>query len=342
MMTPTRLPSLWALKMGRPESWLQVVLLLGFYYLCGVLVYGALLWFDPWFSRRCNRHLVSRIVFGQLLLLSEILMLTYLLYLQLFPFLFGRQANSLGLWVIFYQATMASFLVYGWLLVVRTNQNNRQQALRLHVETEALATSLHRTELALLEAQIEPHFLFNTLALIKRQYRHDTEAADKVMLALLHYLERAGPALRQADWNLAQELDLVARYLDILQHRFGERLRYQITQAEGSGQAKIPALVLATLVENAVRHGITPKAEGGTITITTHLAHKILHITICDDGVGLRQTSGNGLGLSTVRARLRSAYSDAANVLVEPNVPCGVRVSITLPWKTENHVERIA
>jgi sensor histidine kinase YesM len=308
-------------------------LALSFYLLSGMLVWACQQWFDPWLVRRFASSLAARLVFGGLLFAAGMEMLVYVLYLRLFPLWLGREVNPPGLYQIVYKASMAALLIYGWLLFARSTASSRLQAMQLAEETSALSTALQRAELALLEAQIEPHFLFNTLALIKRQYRLDFAEADKIMAALLHYLEQAGPALRQADWNLQQELSLVQHYLDILRYRFGPRLQYTISLPEAYFQVRIPALVLATLVENAVRHGLSPKTEGGTINIAVTPQADYLQIDINDDGVGLRSSSGSGLGLSTVRARLRSSCGASAQLQVAPGHTGGVCASVRLPLK---------
>lgn len=333
------------------------VLALAFYGGTASLTWLGLCWLDPLLCRKALHALAARMALGVLLLAAGMGLLTWLVYLYLFPLLVGRAVNPPGLYEVIYKAAMVAVLVYGWMLFARTTQGARAQASGVQEETDALATALHRTELALLEAQIEPHFLFNTLALIKRQYRVDAVAAAKVMHALLHYLEQAGPALREANWCLRQELDLVSHYLDILTYRFGPRLRYSITLPPECEAARIPALVLATLVENAVRHGLTPKAEGGSVLIEVRLTElddnephaqsseqnpkqnraqtrRLVQVSVTDDGVGLRQGSGSGLGLSTVRARLQGAFGAAASLLVQPQQPSGVCASVVFPYRS--------
>lgn len=297
----------------------------------GMIVWLSSFWFDPWLCRRFEVSLMKRLLLGVLLLAGGFTALSYVFYYLLFPYLMGRFAYFAGLYAVIYSASMVGLLAYVWLLFSRTQSRELLLVDRLQEETAALSTNLHRIELALLDAQIEPHFLFNTLALVKRHYRHDAAAADEVMQALLYYLERATPAIRQADWTLAQELDLISSYLAILKHRFGSRLQYEIACPDELSDTVIPALVLATLVENAVRHGLTPKHEGGTIHILVRRHETSLSISICDDGVGLRHSSGSGLGLSTVRARLRTAFGEHANLVVEPRLPCGVRASLSFP-----------
>jgi sensor histidine kinase YesM len=225
---------------------------------------------------------------------------------------------------------------YAVLLAHRDGITQREQALRVLLNTEALGTFLDRAELSMLEAQIEPHFLFNTLAHVKRHYRIEPVTADKMLIALIDYLNRALPALRRADWTVGDELALIRAYLDILIDRFGTRLRFIVTASDESLRAQLPALTVATLVENAVRHGITPQIEGGTISVVVAVDATALRIEVRDDGAGLKAatTTGSGLGLITARARLRNAFGPQAGLTIEQLNPKGVRASISIPLRT--------
>lgn len=296
---------------------------------------GALVWlssgvFDPWLARRVSAF-GWRLLLGELVVMGGLAVLTWLVFGLLFPGLLGRPVTTPGLYRISYTTAVVFALVYGWLLFARASVGSQSTAQQLQTDTDRLAASLSRAELAMLQAQIEPHFLFNTLALIKTQYRVDPAQARRVMATLIAFLESAAPALQQDQWTLGQELALVRLYLDILRHRFGTRLTYAVEAPAASLAARLPALVMATLVENAVRHGLAPKAGDGNITIRVQDWSAALHIEISDNGVGLRQHGGSGQGLATVRARLASAFGSHASLLVEANPTGGVRAVVCVP-----------
>jgi LytS/YehU family sensor histidine kinase len=139
------------------------------------------------------------------------------------------------------------------------------------------------------------------------------------------------PALRRDDWTIGDELDLVKVYLEILEERFGPRLQFSILASDICKPVCLPALIIATLVENAIRHGLAPKAAGGMIAVTVEMHAGSLQIEVSDNGVGFRKTSGNGLGLATTQARLRSAFGGEAELTVAPRRPEGVLASIHIP-----------
>ncbi|WP_181373238.1 sensor histidine kinase [Massilia glaciei] len=294
-----------------------------------LFVWACVRFLNPVLARSFPSKLTPRMVVGLLLILVGMVVLTFAIYGLLFPAVMGRSVKPLGLIEVSYRGGMVALIVYGWLLLRDFTSTQAQQAWRLQIETDALAADCDRSELAMLEAQIEPHFLFNTLAHVKRAYRVDPNAADASLATLIDYLERALPALKRMDWTVRDELELITLYLDILEQRFGGRLRYTIDAPPAAGAFQLPALSIATLVENAVRHGLAPKAGDGAVLVKVSAGDTRLLIEVSDDGVGLRQTSGSGLGLATVRARLRGKFGNAAQLIVEPG-RVGVRAAIAI------------
>jgi LytS/YehU family sensor histidine kinase len=202
-----------------------------------------------------------------------------------------------------------------------------QKARRADAEAAALVSSgavLAREErdlqLRLLQAQIEPHFLFNTLANVRRLYRLHPDQGTQMMDSLKRYLRAALPSVRRADATLADELALVRSYLELLRMRMAERLVYTIAVDPGLGATPFPPMIVVTLVENAIRHGLEPSEHGGRIDVRAQRLGAILEVSIRDDGVGLtaQATHGTGVGLANVRRQLTGRYGAAARLRLQP------------------------
>ena len=202
---------------------------------------------------------------------------------------------------------------------------------RVSMDTEALGAGNMEARLQALQAQVEPHFLFNTLAHVKWLYRRDPERGRRMLDRLVDYLQAALPRLRQADATLGEELQLTQAYLDIHQLRIGGRLAFAIEVPDEIARLRFPPLMLLTLVENAIKHGIAPQTEGGTIVIRARADERSLRIEVRDTGAGLRQYAGTGIGLANVRARLAALFGAGARLVIEPNMPHGVVAAIEIP-----------
>ncbi len=229
--------------------------------------------------------------------------------------------------------------VSGALTVVHEAQRRERRAAGvLHeIEIGRMALERRRAEarLKLMQAQIEPHFLFNTLATVKRLFRTEPQHGASILESLMHYLRGALPRMRDDDASLGDELDLINAYLGILGVRMGERLRFSIEAPPLARGMPFPPMMLITLVENAIKHGIGRKPEGGRIDVRASFRHQRLRIEVADTGVGFAQASGTGIGLSNVRERLSVMHGDAAVLLLEHNVPQGVIASIEMPARGE-------
>src|SRR5262245_6091055 len=207
-------------------------------------------------------------------------------------------------------------------------------AARAH-ESELQRVQLERqmTEARLqsLRAQIEPHFLFNTLANVHRLYRTDPELGRRMLANFVAYLRAALPQMRYDETTLKQEVDLARAYLNVLQVRIGERLRFHLQVPDDLGALSFPPFALSTLTENAVKHGLNPLPEGGSIEIVARSANGRLTVEVADTGAGLRQTSGTGAGVANLRARLAALYGSEASLRIEANAPRGIRAAIAVP-----------
>ncbi len=203
----------------------------------------------------------------------------------------------------------------------------RQSALG----SEVLDRELAESRLQALQAQIEPHFLFNTLANVRRLCDTDLDRGLQLLDSLMRYLRIALPRLRAAQVPLGSEAELVDAYLRIHQIRMGTRLRFQIDIADALRRHPVPPLMLLTLVENAVKHGIAPSRQGGDIRIAATATDTFLELTVADTGVGFAPGSGTGTGLANTRARLTAQFGAAAQLALGRNDFGGTTATIRLP-----------
>lgn len=202
-------------------------------------------------------------------------------------------------------------------------------------EAESLQRQVVEARMAAMQAQVEPHFLFNTLASIDHLIEVDPPRASRMQKNLIALLRASMPAMRDKATNLGRELEVVRPYLEILKVRMEERLQPQVDVPEGLYSAGFPPMMLQSLVENAIKHGLEPKADGGALSVSAEVAHGKLHVSVADTGVGFARaaTAGTGTGLSNIRERLKLIYGDAAELRIAPNAPTGTRVTIVVPYK---------
>jgi hypothetical protein len=206
---------------------------------------------------------------------------------------------------------------------------------RWHTKRQALQLQATESQLRLLQAQIEPHFLFNTLANVQSLMDYEPSRAKAMLEAFTDYLRCSLGQLRATQCTVSAELDMVKSYLLLMQIRMGERLRHEIKIDEHARAALVPPLLLQPLVENAIRHGLEPKVDGGTVRITASEQGHRLTIIIEDDGMGSASQKhsgrpGSGMALDNIRARLHTRYGENASIALEL-VPAGTRVTLQLP-----------
>jgi hypothetical protein len=202
-------------------------------------------------------------------------------------------------------------------------------------EEESLKRQVVEARMAAMQAQVEPHFLFNTLASIDHLIEVDPPRASLMQKNLIALLRASMPAMREKATGLGRELEVVRPYLEILKVRMQGRLRAELSVPEGLYSAEFPPMMLQSLVENAIKHGLEPKAEGGSIAVGAEVVHGKLAVTVADTGVGFAKaaTAGTGTGLSNIRERLKLIYGDAAELRITENSPTGTRVTIVVPYK---------
>jgi len=199
------------------------------------------------------------------------------------------------------------------------------------LDTARMDREIAEARLQMLEAQIEPHFLFNTLAHVRRLYEIDPSAGASMLGNLKDYLSIALPQMRDGGSTLGREIDHMVAYLGIQQIRMGRRLAFAVDVPDGLRAMRMPSLMILTLVENAVKHGVGPRVEGGRIDVRATTAEGRLRIDVADDGRGFVQSTGGGTGLANIRARLASNYGPAAGLSLALNASGGVTATIVLP-----------
>jgi sensor histidine kinase YesM len=201
-----------------------------------------------------------------------------------------------------------------------------------------LRAQLAGAQLQALKAQLHPHFLFNTLHAISSLMHEDMEAADRMISRLGDLLRLALRSGGKQTIPLREELEFVERYLDVERIRFSDRLRTEIRVSPAALEAEVPNLILQPLVENAIRHGITPKSAGGTVRVSGECEGDILKLVVSDDGVGLdrieQNVSSSGIGLANIRERLQHLYGDGAHFSMINDAGLTVTILIPLRYST--------
>jgi signal transduction histidine kinase len=207
-------------------------------------------------------------------------------------------------------------------------------------ESEQLKRQVVEARMAAMQAQVEPHFLFNTLASIDHLIETDPPRASQMQKNLIALLRASMPTLREANQggprDLGREMAVIRPYLEILKVRMEDRLVTHIEVPDGLLSAEFPSMMIQSLVENAIKHGLEPKAEGGELTIRAEIVHGKLAVTVSDTGLGFGRaaTAGTGVGLANIRERLQLLYGATATLVVNENQPSGTKVTVTVPYKS--------
>ncbi len=236
-----------------------------------------------------------------------------------------------------YVMTTAASLVLGIVIalgaLVRQREAQAQaQALAFQLERESLERQAADARLGLLQAQIEPHFLFNTLANVQALVESGSPRAPAVLQSLIDYLRAAMPRLHDAEPTLGNELALVRAYLSLMQMRMPDRLDVRMQVDDALAGRRFPAMALLTLVENAVHHGIDPSETGGTIEIGAQPEPDGgLRLWVGDTGVGMAPDAQPGTGLNNLRARLKAFFGAGAELRLSDQSPRGLRAEILIP-----------
>jgi two-component sensor histidine kinase len=322
-------------------SWRQVIpAAIGFWYIWAalsplILRLGRTFRFE---GRRWVRNLVIHLVCGVLLAMVHDALL--LLGLSLYEVATGKGFMFFqrlpGVFLSIY--VTAGVIIY-WMILfggqaIDYNRRLREEELRASLLQSQLATA----QLQALRMQLHPHFLFNTLHAISALVPKNPEAADKMIARLSDLLRMSLDNAGAQEVLLEQELEFLRGYLDIQKTRFGNRLNVAMDVDPGALHALVPNMILQPLVENAIKHGIAPRASGGSVAITAGKRDGRLMLRIQDDGPGLGSEMGGsitfGLGLSNTRARLEQLYGSAHRFELSNSAEGGLRVDLDLPFKT--------
>ena len=247
---------------------------------------------------------------------------------------------------------LAVWWILGSMLIKITYKGRMQAEVKAAEATEtAEAESLRRqvleARMAMMQAQVEPHFLFNTLASIDHLIEFDPKRASQMQRNLISLLRASMPSMRSTDSGLRPldlELAVVRPYLEILKVRMEERLTTEIDVPDGLLSAEFPPMMIQTLVENSIKHGLEPKAEGGNLSVKAEIRHGKLAVTVADTGLGFEaaaqgSTHGTGVGLANIRERLALLYGPKASLTIANNPVGGTIVVITVPYTTHTETD---
>ncbi|MCI0436769.1 MAG: histidine kinase [Gemmatimonadetes bacterium] len=359
------------LRLPDPElSWAQrrfeVVLILGSWTVFGILQTGNLLAYSAQVGRPIPLELAMTVAFAGAAVWAALTVIVFSLARR-FPL--DRRPRSLALAVhglasagvavtevmagyaigtltgsipsempfmeLFYRGFPFNLAVY-WLIMGAAHALMFYRRLRLRdAQTAQLSSRLAQTELHLLKMQLHPHFLFNALNTISALMYRDVKAADRMIARLSELLRGALDYSSTQEVSLEEELSFLDSYLEIERARLGDRLQVEIDAPANVLDARVPHMILQPLVENAIRHGIAPRATPGHLAIRARGRRDMLDLEVSDDGIGMAagQASTGGLGLANTRARLQQLYGDAFEFETRNLPGGGFRVSLTIPFR---------
>lgn len=216
-----------------------------------------------------------------------------------------------------------------WVYIFRERESRHAAQL---ANAEAMRHQLEKNvleaRLALMQAQVEPHFLFNTLANVQHLVETDPASASGMLESLIQYLRAALPQMREDATTVGREVDMARAFLDIHRIRMGSRLEYVLEVPDAVRGRPFPPMMLISLVENAIKHGVDPCCECGTVTIRAAEEGGRLRVSVADTGEGISVKQGTGVGLSNIRERLKTLYGAGARLVIEENAPRGVVAAI--------------
>jgi sensor histidine kinase YesM len=249
----------------------------------------------------------------------------------------GPRGPFVQIWLDrFYNGLLATIVLYGTILIVNYVLESRERLARQQTETARLNEQLSKAQLSALRQQIEPHFLFNTLNAISglvREGRND--AAVSMIVGLSDFLRHVLEDSSRQQVRLQEEMEFTQKYLDIQKVRFADRLQITVDVPRELYPAQVPSLILQPMVENAVKHGIAKRAQGGSIRIAATGNNGMLTLSVCNDGPSLSanwDANDSGIGISNVRTRLKSLYGEEFALSLKNQDGGGVEATVSLPF----------
>jgi len=235
--------------------------------------------------------------------------------------------------VPFFLLIVASFIIKVVARGKRRAELTANEATK-RAETEQLERTVLEARMEALQAQIEPHFLFNTLGSIDQLIQTDPPRASRMQQSLIRYLRSAIPQMREASRpSLGQQVDLCSAFLEIMAMRMEGRLQPVVRVPEGLKSAVFPSMMLQTLVENAIKHGLEPKPEGGRLEIGAEVIDGQLAVHVLDTGIGFMPKAEGGVGLANVRERLKVLYGGRAELIISVPPGGGTCATIKVPYE---------
>ncbi len=285
-------------------------------------------------------HVVASILVSLCLLAVDAFILPKLGYLARFQLTSFFETYKILFFVNFHFSIAIYWAVVAIHQAILYYRKYRERELK----TSQLEARLAQSRLQVLKMQLHPHFLFNTLNAISELIHRNPDVADRMITDLSDLLRMSFENLEVQEIPLSQELEFLRKYLEIEQTRFHDRLEVKMEIAADTLDASVPNMILQPLVENAIKHGISPKADGGHINVTAGRSNGHLQIRVSDDGVGVPggevSRVEEGVGLSNTRRRLRHLYGDAHTFELNSVGGHGVNVDLDIPYRQYENVPR--
>lgn len=285
-------------------------------------------------------HVVASILVSLCLLAVDAFILPKLGYLARFQLTSFFETYKILFFVNFHFSIAIYWAVVAIHQAILYYRKYRERELK----TSQLEARLAQSRLQVLKMQLHPHFLFNTLNAISELIHRNPDVADRMITDLSDLLRMSFENLEVQEIPLSQELEFLRKYLEIEQTRFHDRLEVKMEIAADTLDASVPNMILQPLVENAIKHGISPKADGGHINVTAARSNGHLQIRVSDDGVGVPggevSRVEEGVGLSNTRRRLRHLYGDAHTFELNSVGGHGVNVDLDIPYRQYENVPR--